>query len=310
MRQVAVSNNKVKGRKITYKMCVKCGKVLPLDRFYLHKDWAAQSYHDAWCKDCAAKCSTNREGAREYCWYNNRRWSDAYWEMAVKKAKYTLANDPDYLNAKDDAKRQEIEDRIAGRLFFSVMNLAGVYQFSSNIDTEGAFREFDPDSPAGTVTRDDTGAFLDEGELIYSKVWNGMYTQREIEYLDDYYAHLEEGFVLDNQNIQDYARKAAKASLDADIKYSKMRHGQASVAEWEKAQAIFDNLSKSANFAACKRKPGDMAGLGSLGTIVAKIEMSGELDMPRVKFPPDDIDKIIADFRHTVEAVGLDQVTV
>ena len=55
-----------------------------------------------------------------------------------------------------------------------------------------------------------------------------------------------------------------------------MRQGQAGVAEWEKAQAIFDNLSKSANFAACKRKPGDMAGLGSLGAIVAKIEQSGE----------------------------------
>ena len=97
----------------------------------------------------------------------------------------------------------------------------------------------------------------------YSKVWNGYYTQREIDYLDEYYAQLEEGFVLDNQNIRDYARKAAKASLDADIKYNRMRQGKASVAEWEKAQAIFDNLSKSANFAACKRKPGDMAGLGS-----------------------------------------------
>ena len=140
--------------------------------------------------------------------------------------------------------------------------------------------------------------------MIYSRDWNGLYTQREIDYLDDYYAKLEEGFVLDNQNIQDYARKAAKASLDADIKYSRMRHGQASVAEWEKAQAIFDNLSKSANFAACKRKPGDMAGLGSLGAIVAKIEMSGELDMPDVSFSPDDIDKIIDDFRHTVAAVG------
>ena len=51
------------------------------------------------------------------------------------------------------------------------------------------------------------------------------YIQREIDYLDDYYARLEEGFVLDNQNIQDYARKAAKASLDADIKYNRMRQG-------------------------------------------------------------------------------------
>ena len=42
-----------------------------------------------------------------------------------------------------------------------------------------------------------------------------------------------------------------------------MRQGQVGASEWEKAQAIFDNLSKSANFAACKRQPGDMAGLGS-----------------------------------------------
>ena len=53
-----------------------------------------------------------------------------------------------------------------------------------------------------------------------------------------------------------------------------------------------------------------MAGLGSLGMIVAKIEMSGELDTPQVAFPPDDIDRIINDFRHTVAAVGLEQVTV
>lgn len=110
--------------------------------------------------------------------------------------------------------------------------------------------------------------------------------------------------MLDNQNIEDYARKAAKASLDADIKYNRMRQGQAGVAEWEKAQAIFDNLSKSANFAACKRKPGDMAGLGSLGAIVAKIEQSGELDTPKVTFPKDHIDRIIDDFRHITAAIG------
>lgn len=89
-----------------------------------------------------------------------------------------------------------------------------------------------------------------------------------------------------------------------------MRQGQASIGDWKEAQAIFDNLSKSANFAACKRKPGDMAGLGSLGAIVAKVEMSGELDTPQATFPPDDIDRIIADFRHTIAAVGLEQVSV
>ena len=303
-------STKMKGRKLSSKMCVKCGKILSLDKFYSHKEWAVQSFHDAWCKECAGKCCASRDGVREYCWYNNRKWSDSFWEMASKKAMYALANDAEYLSARGDTQRQEMENRMTGRYFFSIMNLAGVYQYSANIDTEGTYREFNPESAAGAAVQHDSGTFLDDGELIYSREWNGMYTQREIDYLDDYYARLEEGFVLDNQNIMDYARKAAKASLDADIKYSKMRYGQATVNEWKEAQAIFDNLSKSANFAACKRKPGDMAGLGSLGAIVAKIEMSGELDTPMVEFPPDDIDKIIADFRHTVAAVGLEQVVV
>ena len=38
--------------------------------------------------------------------------------------------------------------------------------------------------------------------------------------------------------------------------------------------------------------------------------MSGELDTPPAAFPPDDIDRILADFRHTLAAVGLEQVTV
>ena len=77
-----------KNRRIGSKMCVKCGKVLTLDHFYLHRDWDAQSNRDAWCKECAAKNCTNKEETRKYCWYNNRRWSDDYWEMARKKSVY------------------------------------------------------------------------------------------------------------------------------------------------------------------------------------------------------------------------------
>lgn len=82
------------------------------------------------------------------------------------------------------------------------------------------------------------------------------------------------------------------------------------MAEWEKAQAIFDNLSKSANFAACRRKPGDSMGLGSLGAIIQKIEQSGELDLAQDSFPADEIDAIINDFRHITAAIGLDEVSV
>lgn len=167
------ASNKMKGRKLNSKMCVKCGKVLTLDKFYANKEWAAQSFRDAWCKDCAGKCCVSQEGAREYCWYNNRRWSDSYWEMAKKKAAYALSNDADYLNAREESRREEIANQIAGRYFFSIMNLGNVYQYSANIDTEGAYREYDPKSSAGTDIRDSTGAYLDEGELIYSREWNG-----------------------------------------------------------------------------------------------------------------------------------------
>lgn len=199
-------------------------------------------------------------------WYNNRRWSDAFWDAAVKKAKYTLANNAEFLKTRTKPERKRaIEDETICKAFFSMMNLENFYFFSDNIGEEGKYKEYNSDSIEGTMARDENGDFHDDGEMIFSREWNGMYTQREMDYLDDYYAKLEEGFVLDNQNIMDYARKAAKASLDADIKFNKMRQGLGTANDWKEAQAIFDNLSKSANFAACRRKPGDNAGMGALG---------------------------------------------
>lgn len=300
-------------RKISMKVCVKCGKVLPLNDFYHNRDWADQSYRDAWCKKCANEFCTTRESLKEYCWYNNRVWADEYYDQALNRAMYSLSTTGEYLSASGknaEEKRRKLEEQAACRSFLGIMNLNAIYHFIDNVNVDGAIRPSEEQTGAGIQVATPNVPSQDDGEQIFSREWNGFYTQRELDYLNDYYARLEEGFVLDNQNIQDYARKAAKASLDADIKYNRMRQGQVSVAEWEKSQAIFDNLSKSANFAACKRKPGDMAGLGSLGAIVAKVEMSGELDTPQAAFPPDDIDRIIADFRHTIAAVGLEQVTV
>lgn len=165
-----------KGRKVASKMCVKCGKIQTLDQFYMHKDWAAQSYRDAWCKECAGKCCVDRDGTREYFWYNNRRWTDSCWEMAMKKATYSLANDADYLRAREE-KKQSMADAMCGRYIFSVMNLASVYKFNANIDTEGAFREFDRDAPSARNSPAETASDDENGELIFNREWNGMYTQ-------------------------------------------------------------------------------------------------------------------------------------
>lgn len=60
---------------------------------------------------------------------------------------------------------------------------------------------FDPESSDGTIDQQDMPH--DNGELAYDRSWNGMYTQREIDYLNAYYARLEEDFVLDNESIRD-----------------------------------------------------------------------------------------------------------
>lgn len=294
-----------KGNKERAKVCVKCGRVLPLNTFYPHKEWASQSFHDAWCKECAAAFCKDADTLREYCWYNNRTYSNQQYDAALKKAMYALANQAEYLKAAGSpAKRAKIEAQAACRSFFSLMNLPNYYIYVNNVTTGGdSVIEY-----PGRKEDAEQEAIADDSPLLYDRVWNGMYTQREIDYLNGYYGQLEEDFVLDNENIRDYARKVSKASLDADLTYNKMRHGQVSVSAWKEAQAIFDNLSKSANFAACRRKPGENAGLGSLGLIIQKIEGTGVLQNTKVTFPKDDVDRIIEDFRHTIAAVGLDVI--
>lgn len=211
MKRMAAENTRSrrKGKCIPSKLCVRCGKVKPLNEFYANKGWASQSFHDAWCRECAMKYCVDRETLQAYCWYNNRKWSEELYEGAAKKARYTLANDPVYLDAAaPEEKRRSVENRAIVRAFFSVMNLDYLYGYVPNMTEDGACVPFEPDSEEA----EGEGTRAEAEKQTFSKVWNGYYTQREIDYLDDYYARLEEGFVLDNQNLQDYARKAAKAS--------------------------------------------------------------------------------------------------
>jgi hypothetical protein len=85
-----------------------------------------------------------------------------------------------------------------------------------------------------------------------------------------------------------------------------MRRGQGTPDEYMKAQKIFDDLSKSSNFAACRRKPGESTGMGSLGEIILKLETQGYLDENPYTFPDDDIDKVIQAYKYTLESIGMD----
>ena len=289
-------------KKPPVKMCLKCREVKPVQEFYPNSGWGEQSYADLICRECAKAEVVDKDTARRYFWQNNRVWNDAIWESAKKKADRILANNQEYLNPNTSGKkRTEIENRIIGNQVLGIMNMRGFYSFVDNGGEDGV-KEFNPDSLAGT-TMDDTAARANE-EQVYSEEWGGMYTLRELKYLDRYLERLQDEFVLDNVNIEDYARRVAKASLIADTEYEKMRQGRSTMQAWEKAQMAFDHMSKSANFAECQRKETVNGSMGALSTIIMDIELNHHNEMPQIEFPPDDVDKILNDFGYTGVAVS------
>lgn len=276
------------------KYCLRCQKVLPAAMFFPNKDWTQQMRRDAWCKDCAIVFCKTKENVKRYCRENNRVFKESGWIQAINRAQLSLSKDPEYI-APDatSAKRAKMEETSAARGYLMLMNQAAFYEFA---DTSGMA---DPEEPEEKPKQQ-------QPDLTYDKKWRGYFTPEQIELLEDIYAQYEEDFVLDNVSMRDYARKVAKASLNADIAEDRMRRGEISASEYKEAQKIFDDLSKSSNFAACRRKPGETAGLGSLGEIIMRLEIAGELKENGFTFPPDDVDKIILDFRHTLAAVGID----
>lgn len=283
-------------KKTPSKLCIRCNRILPLEKFSANKLWASQQYRDAWCEECAKKYCVDEETVRKYCWENNRKFKENAWEAARKKAVYKLNNDKVYLNPMTtEEKKKELEALAQAGAFFSLKNSAYAYEYEENIRVADSTRE--------EVVHEFTS---EQDKPHYDKVWQGWFTEDQIEWMEDKYTQYEQDFVLDNVNMQDYTRKVIKASLNADLAEDRMRRGQGSPDEYMKAQKIFDDLSKSSNFAACRRKPGESTGMGSLGEIILRLETQGYLDENPYTFPDDDIDKVIQAYKYTLESIGMD----
>lgn len=285
-------------KKVPDKMCLECRTIKPITEFYSNRGWEEQMRTDPFCKDCARTMVVSKETAREYCWKTNRVWSEALWTAAERKADHQLNTNAEYLDKKTSQKRKaEIKLSYECGNFFAVMNSAALYSYVDNED-----KPYDPESAAGTAQEID--ATREDDEVIWSDEWGGMYKRKELRYLDNYYERLQDEFVLDNVNIEDYARKVALASLDANTKYQRMRQGMGSAKEWQEAQDAFDKMSKSARFAESQRKENINGSLGSLSTIIMDIEINHHNEMPKVEFEPDQVDAILRDFGYTGSAIA------
>ena len=111
-----------------------------------------------------------------------------------------------------------------------------------------------------------------EEDLIYDDKWMGKYTQKDIDYLNKYYAGLERDYKIITENHRDYARKIAKASLQMDKAFDEMINGvDGADARYKNAREAFDTLSKSAKFSESTRSVNDV-GISSFSKVAAMVE--------------------------------------
>ena len=275
------------------KICSKCGQTRYLSEFYANKDWVEQLGKDIWCKSCVGQCKTKDE-LREYFWENNREWDERQWEKAEKRSEQELNTKAAFQKSTGDLRKSILDRNTCKHV---IKNMQINYKFVDN-------------SQSGSLNYQEAkenGEILEEKDpnvKTYSDKFNGYFKPDELKYLDEYYEGLSRDFELSDTNLIDIAKKLAKASLQADKVQDRYMAGQATLQDVKDAMTLFDLLSKSGNFAACKRKPEEKGGESSFSEITLHLETHGFLGGKQIKWPKDDVDKTIDEFRYITKAIS------
>lgn len=270
--------------------CQHCHEELRLGDFLANSGWAAQKNRDVWCKNCAAKCST-MDDVKEYFWENNKEFRQEDWNAYKEQAQSELNYNAVYVQS-SEARKDSMLNRLTAKKMISNSYKA-------------KFVENDKDGYMPYADAKKRGLFddADADKKEYNEFFNGSFTKRELKYLQDYYNELDEAFTFDNESIRDYAKKCARASLRADRAQDDYAMGKCTFQEVKDAVALFDMLSKSANFAACKRKTPETTGLTSWSEASYKLETTGHTMQRKIQWDEDSVDKCIKHFQHTMAAM-------
>ena len=100
-------------KKVASKLCIRCNRIMPLEKFSANKLWASQQYRDAWCTECSKQYCVDEETVKRYCFENNRKFKEKAWEAAKKKAQYDLANNKVWLNPMTSPEDKQREESLA-----------------------------------------------------------------------------------------------------------------------------------------------------------------------------------------------------
>lgn len=288
----------------TTKMCTCCHQVRSISEFYSNRDWIEQLGKDAWCKTCAGKAAT-KDDLRKYFWENNREWSDRLWDNCYKKAELTASKNKVFQKSTDE-RRELILQRLTCQNVLKSMQIQ--YKFVDH-SKDIHVNSYEEAKEAGKIVDStSTEQKADPNIKTYSREFNGDFKPAELAYLESFYAGLEEDFDLSDISLRDNAKKLAKASLLVDKVQNDYMAGRCDFSVVKDAVAQYDLLMKTGNFAACKRKPGDKAGLGSWAEIAFYCETNGKPMTRKVEWPKDDVDRTIDEFRYLVESLDLGSV--
>lgn len=282
------------------KKCAKCGRMLPRAKFYPNKDYKRGFLADRWCKDCANKCK-DELSFREYMLENNRAWSRALWHEAESRA-YTDGDVVAAIEGTDGEKRERILAERTVQAALKLMNQGRYYKY---VDYESA--DFDVDVKAQMEA--DKAAIKESAQpngsvTVYSEKWQGSYTQAEIERMDRDFENIVKVRGIEDLIGEDYCRKFVKQSVIVDQLQERVRNNptKENDQQYKNAVANLEALSQAAQLAPRYRKADSSIGLGSFGEFVKAMESNNLLTV-RPEFPPDQVDGIIENLRHTIQAV-------
>lgn len=96
--------------------------------------------------------------------------------------------------------------------------------------------------------------------------------------------------------------------MTVDTLYSGLATGAVSQKDYKAAMDNFDMLSKSANFAACKKKDGGSATVLPLGEVVEYLEQHKKIKVKKNAWSADAVTGIMGDLYHVVESLGLERM--
>lgn len=267
------------------KICHKCGSEKTLSEYYSNRNWEAEQYTDIWCKDCVNDCKTLKD-IKRYYFENNKIWDDRVWTAAQKKAEKLAQANAAFTKLSDDKKAIAIE-----RLTCQ--------QVPTCMQTYYKFEDHEGQEYIETENNDVTPNLKK-----WNAEWYGSFTKRELEYLNNRYSEITSGKEIDS-TTEGYIRKICKQDLLCNKLLDDFAAGKCEYSVVRDAHNVYDMLNKSCNLAACKKKEDGDASVLSVSEISKYLEEHGYVMTRKIEWPQDDVDRVIAEFSHTVtEAIG------